>query len=122
MIRCSLIAALLFAPLDPPGLCIGAPSIPGADAELVMYDHPSPAGWRVWASEPARIARMEGGAVVSATVSLTRSVELPAGTTYVNAFPVESGARFWLYLCAPGDLPPGGGYRLVFPGVWRGNL
>lgn len=101
-------------PLDPPGECLAdtddAPSLAMAAGSLN--------GWRLWASEPAWTTTLdELGGPLMVTISLTQTVTLPPGQTFTNAFAEMPGQSFTFYACAPGDLPPGGGWRIFSPDV-----
>lgn len=111
-----LVIALALPPvpreaLDPPGTCVGASD---TSPELWFFPAEDYQDWRLWASQPAWTTGLDAqGAAFPATISLTQTVTLAPGATFANAFAEgPEGQAFTFYACAPGDLPPGGGWRI----------
>lgn len=121
MLPLLIIAALLVpprGPLDPPGACVAGPS-GEVDAQISIPSGADWTRWRLWASEPAITATTDAyGMTVDATLTLTQSLEIGPGSGVVTAVTIAyPHPPFTLYACAPGDLPPGGGWRTFAPDV-----
>jgi hypothetical protein len=111
-----LMLLALLSPIAPPpasaALCLGEPSYgagPEAPAGLDLEAVPLRAGWRLWATRPVQVSLDEAPPV---PIGPQQSLTLRGDEQYALA--VGAGP-YVLYLCAPGDLPPGVGFRAYVP-------
>lgn len=122
MIALILLLALLSPPAPPPtpaaALCIGEPSYgtaADAPAGLDLEAVPLRMGWRLWATRPVTLTLDDGEPL---PVGPQQPLTLRGDETYAVA--VGQGP-YILYLCAPGDLPPGVGFRAYVPMLLGGR-